>query len=79
MEEKKMKNYTEQLKEFRDYMEACFTVLMEYGDRADNQAFYNSDFEITFRGKKAILYNGADVFTAIEEIIQGEIEESEEI
>ena len=74
-----MKDYTKQLKDFKEYMGACFMVLMEHGTGDDNQAFYNSDFEITFRGKKVTLYNGADVFTAIEELIQSEIEESEEI
>lgn len=70
--------YTEQLKEFKNYMNACFDVLMDTG--ADNESidlFYKSDFEITFRGKKVIIGNGADVFQAIEEIIQNEIDENE--
>ena len=40
--------YTEQLKKFKEYMNACFDVLMVYGDDVDNESFYNSDFEITF-------------------------------
>lgn len=74
-----MKDYTKQLKDFREYMNACFMVLMEHGNGDENQAFYNSDFEITFRGKTVTLYNSADVFCAIEEIIQAEIDESEEV
>ena len=74
-----MDNYVKQLKEFQSYLNACFEVLMENGDKNDVEAFYNSDFEITFRGKKVTLYNGATVFQAIEEIIATEIEESEEI
>ena len=74
-----MNNYVKQLKDFKNYMDACFLVLMEHGDSDDNHAFYNSDFEITFRGKKVTLYNGAAVYQAIEEIIQTEIDESEEV
>lgn len=73
-----MNEYTKQLKEFKQYMDACFEVLMHYGNGDDNQAFYNSDFEITFRGKKVTLYNGADVYSAIECMIQTEIDENEE-
>ena len=72
-----MKNYVKQLKEFQAYMIACLD-LADAGDD-DVNAFYNSDFEITFRGKKATLYNGAEVFQGIEEIIKTEIDESEEI
>lgn len=71
-------SYTEQLKEFQKHMNACFDVLMNTG--ADDETidlFYRSDFELTFRGKKVILGNGADVFQAIEEIIQREIDENE--
>ena len=74
-----MKNYVKQLKEFQSYMNACFEVLMEHGDQDNVESFYNSDFEITFRGKKVTFYNGATVFQAIEEIIATEIDESEEI
>ena len=74
-----MDNYAKQLKDFQSYLNACFEVLMENGDKNDVEAFYNSDFEIIFRGKKVTLYNGATVFQAIEEIIATEIEESEEI
>ena len=74
-----MGNYVKQLKDFQSYLNACFEVLMEHGDKNDVEAFYNSDFEITFRGKKVTLYNGATVFQAIEEIVATEIEESGEI
>ena len=69
--------YTEQLKKFQQYMGACFDVLMVYGDEFNNEEFYNSDFEIKFRGMSVKLANGADVFQAIEEIIQREIDENE--
>jgi hypothetical protein len=79
MEEKKMnKQYLSQLKAFREYMGACFDVLMAYGDHGDVDSFYRSEFEITFRGKSVTLANGADVFQAIEEIIQTEIDNEEE-
>ena len=73
------KNYLSQLKAFREYMNACFDVLMAYGDSSDVDSFYRSEFEITFRGRKVTLANGADVFQAIEEIIQMEIDNEEEI
>ncbi len=75
-----MTDYVKQLKDFQSHMNACFDVLMNTG--ATNETidiFYNSDFEITFRGKKVTLYNGADVFQALEEIIQTEIDENEEV
>lgn len=72
-----MNNYVKQLKEFKEYMDACFLVLMDYGDEFDINEFYSSSFEITFRGKKVTLANGADAFQAIEEIIQNEIDEEE--
>lgn len=70
-------NYTDQLKEFQQYLNACFDVLMVHGGETENEIFYNSAFELTFRGKKVSLANGADVFQAIEEIIQREIDENE--
>lgn len=69
--------YTKQLKEFQKYMSACFDVLMLHGSDDDNESFYNSDFEIKFRGVSVKLANGADVFQAIKEIIQREIDENE--
>lgn len=74
-----MNNYVKQLKEFQSYMNACFEVLMDHGDHTTVDVFYNSPFEITFRGKKVTLENGADVFQAIEEIIATEIDNEEEI
>ena len=73
-----MNNYVKQLRDFQSYMNSCFEVLMHHGDDATTDIFYSSDFEITFRGKKVTLANGADVFQAIEEIIETEIEDCEE-
>lgn len=70
--------YIKQLKAFKNYMNACFEVLMEHGSNDNISEFYSSDFEITFRGKKVTLGNGADVFTGIEEIVQAEIDNEEE-
>ena len=72
--------YLNQLKEFRQYLGACFDVLM--GDACTDETvdiFYQSEFEITFRGKKVTLENGAEVFQGIEELIQTEIDNEEEI
>lgn len=72
-----MSNYVKQLKDFQSYMGACFDVLMDNGDADTVDIFYQSEFEITFRGKKVTLANGAEVFQAIEEIIQNEIDNEE--
>jgi hypothetical protein len=77
LEAEKMNNYVKQLKEFKEYMNACFLVLMDYGDEFDVNEFYNAEFKITFRGKSVTLANGASVFQAIEEIVQNEIDEEE--
>lgn len=74
-----MNNYLKQLKEFQTYMNACFEVLMDNGDSDTVDIFYRSEFEITFRGKKVTLANGAEVFQGIEELIQFEIDNEEEI
>jgi hypothetical protein len=79
MEGKKMSNYVKQLKDFKGYINACFEVMLEHGSDAMIDEFYQSPFEITFRGVTVELGNGADVFTAIEEIIQTEIDNEEEI
>jgi uncharacterized membrane-anchored protein len=73
-----MNNYLKQLKEFQSYMNACFEVLMDNGDSDTVDIFYRSEFEITFRGKKVTLANGAEVFQGIEELIQTEIDNEEE-
>ena len=72
-----MNNYVKQLKDFQSYMNSCFDVLMSHGDNETIDIFYQSEFEITFRGKKVTLTNGAEVFQAIEEIIATEIEDCE--
>ena len=74
-----MNNYVKQLKEFKEYLNACFVVLMEHGDEFDVEEFYNTEFKITFRHKTVKLANSAEVFQAIEEIVQNEIDENEEI
>lgn len=69
--------YVKQLKDFKRYMDACYVVFMENGDGNDTSDFYNCDFEITWRGKKVTIANGADSFQEIERIIQCEIDECE--
>lgn len=73
-----LKQYVKQLQEFRDHMLKEFEDTME--DPTDNNCFdfFNSNFEITFRGKSVKLGNGAEVFQSIEELIDYEIEEWEE-
>lgn len=71
--------YLEQLKDFQTFMNACFKVFMCEGATDETrEIFYRSDFEITFRGKTVTLYNSADVFTGIEELLTSEIEENGE-
>lgn len=72
-----MSDYLKQLKEFRKHMESCFDVLMDSGTSEENDIFYNTPFTIMFHGKAVTLANGAEVFQAIEEIIQTEIDEEE--
>lgn len=74
-----MNNYVKQLKEFQSYMGACFDILVMNGDDRTIDSFHDSDFEIKFRGKTVKLANMAVVFQGIEEIIQAEIDDSEEI
>lgn len=72
--------YVAQLRAFQNHMNACFDVLMDTGATDETiDIFYNSNFEITFRGKKVSIANGAEVFQAIEEIVQAEIDDCEEI
>lgn len=72
--------YTKELKAFREHMLHSMDVLM--GDACTDEtinAFYNSKFEITWRGKTISLCNGADVFQGIESILENEIDENEEV
>ena len=71
-------NYISQLKAFQEHMNACFNVLMAYGDAAENDIFYQCDFEITFHGRRVKLANSADIFDAVERLIQDEITDCEE-
>lgn len=79
MEKKKMSNYVKQLKEFQSYMNACFEVLVTYGDDKTIDSFNDSEFEITFREKTVKLANMATVYQGIEEIIQAEIDDMESV
>lgn len=74
-----LKEYANQLKSFKKYMDINFNVLMENGNSTSVDLFYNSDFEIKWRGKTVTLSNGADVFQGIEELIDQELYEIEEI
>lgn len=74
-----LKEYANQLKSFKKYMDINFNVLMENGNSTSVDLFYNSDFEIKWRGKTVTLSNGADVFQGIEEILDQELYEIEEI
>ena len=72
--------YVAQLRAFQDHLNACFDVLMNTGATDETvDIFYNSEFEIIFRGKKVTLANGATVFQALEEVIQTEIDDCEEV
>ena len=67
--------YVEQLKAFKKHLGDTFENLM--GDDCTNDSvnnFYTSEFKILWRGKIVTLANGAEVFQAIEEIVQTEIE-----
>lgn len=72
-------NYVEQLKAFQRHLVVTFEVLMDSEDPNSINLFYNSDFEIKWRGKTVTLSNGAEVFQGIEEIINQEINDSKEI
>ena len=71
--------YVAQLEEFEKHMHSCFEILM--GDESTDgtvENFYTSEFEIHWRGRSVKLYNGAEVFQGIEEIVQNEIKEYKE-
>jgi hypothetical protein len=73
------REYIDHLKAFQNHMSNTFEVLM--GDNCTDETctnFYNSDFQITWRGKTVTLYNGAEVFQSIESIIESEIDDNEE-
>jgi hypothetical protein len=75
-----MKRYVSQLKAFKKHLSSALDMCL--GDDCTNESvddFYNSNFEITFRGKTITLANGAEVFQAIEEIIDTEISDCEEV
>lgn len=74
-----LKKYADQLKSFKKYMDVNFNVLMDNGNSNSVDIFYNSEFEIKWRGKTVVLSNGADVFQGIEEIIDQELYEIGEI
>lgn len=72
-----VKEYAKQLKEFQEYLNACFEILVINGDSNSIDSFNDSEFEIKFRGKTAKLANMAVVYQGIEEIIQAEIDDCE--
>lgn len=75
-----MKRYVSQLKAFKEHLSSALDMCL--GDDCTNEsvdAFYNSNFEITFRGKTITIANGAEVFQAIEEIVDTEISDCEEV
>lgn len=74
-----LKEYANQLKSFKKYMDVNFNVLMENGNSTSVDIFYNSDFEIKWRGKTVTISNGADVFQGIEELLDQELYEIGEI
>lgn len=74
-----LQEYANQLKSFKKYMDVNFNVLMENGNSTSVDIFYNSDFEIKWRGKTVTISNGADVFQGIEELIDQELYEIGEI
>ena len=74
-----LQEYANQLKSFKKYMDVNFNVLMENGNSNSVDIFYNSDFEIKWRGKTVTISNGADVFQGIEELIDQELYEIGEI
>ena len=74
-----LKEYANQLKSFKKYMDINFNVLMENGNSTSVDLFYNSDFEIKWRGKTVTISNGADVFQGIEELLYQELCDLEEI
>lgn len=72
------REYIDQLKVFQSHMSITFEVLMgDHGTDETCSNFYNSDFEITWRGKTVKLYNGAEVFQGIESVIAFEIDNEE--
>ena len=74
-----LKEYADQLRSFKKYMDINFNVLMKNGNSNSVDIFYNSDFEIKWRGKTVTLSNGADIFQGIEELIDQELYEIGEI
>lgn len=74
----KLNDYVDQLKAFKNHLNNEVDAI--YKDPSDKKLFdfYNSYFEITFRGKTVKLGNGAEIFDAIEDLINYEISEWEE-
>lgn len=70
--------YVWQLKIFKEHMLDAFDAFMGTDSDDEMNDFYDSEFTITFRGKTVILGNSAEVFQAIETLINNEIDEWEE-
>lgn len=72
--------YLQQLKQFKKHMLDSFDNATGDGCTTESvNDFFDSTFEITFRGKTINIPVCAEVFGAIEEIITFEIEEMGEI
>lgn len=67
--------YKQNLEVFLENMRDTFEQLMG-GDYVDEDCvrFYNMDFTITWNEKTVKIYNGAEVFQGIEDVIQTEID-----
>ena len=70
-----MKNYETQLKEFREHLlNELLNSDAEIATEDERENFYNADFTISFMGKSVTLYNCAETFSAIDDILVGELE-----
>lgn len=74
------RDYVARMKEFRKHMSDTYYVLMD-DDATDESCteFYQSQFQITWRGKTITLDNSATVFQNIDDLLEIEIDENEVI
>ena len=74
------KKHVAQLKAFSQHLSDMIEKYIgdDLDDTSARDMFYNSNFTISFMGKSVEVYNGADVFQSIEEIIDFEIQEYKE-
>lgn len=72
--------YLEQLEAFKNHMlEEFYNATGDNCSPDEVSEFFNSTFKISFRGKQIDIPVCAEVFGAIEEIINFEIEEMKEL